>query len=129
MALLDTRVNTSPRRDYDNEILTLDRREIRDHVQMHCMVDIHNRLLCRGHNRNRAQAGVLIMTQQLYNIETINQLYVSHNKLLEALDYLLRMTVDDDVNHGIALTEGEQDASDKARAAIAQAPDHTTHCH
>jgi hypothetical protein len=42
-------------------------------------------------------------------------------KLLEALTYLLEQTVDQDVNYGIALSEGEQDARAKALAVIADA--------
>ena len=42
-------------------------------------------------------------------------------KLLEALDYLLQQTVDQDLKYGIGLSEGEQDARDKALAVIAQA--------
>lgn len=41
--------------------------------------------------------------------------------LLEALDYLLAQTVDQDLEYGIALTEGELEAREKALAAIANA--------
>ena len=41
--------------------------------------------------------------------------------LLDALEYLLQQTVDMDLAHGIELTEGEQEAREKAIAAIAQA--------
>jgi len=41
--------------------------------------------------------------------------------LIEALDYLLRQTVDMDLEYGIELTEGEQEARTKALAAIAAA--------
>lgn len=41
--------------------------------------------------------------------------------LLEALDYLLEQTIDQDLKYGIALTEGEKDARQKALAAIAEA--------
>lgn len=41
-------------------------------------------------------------------------------ELLEALDCLLRQTVDMDLAHGIELTEGERDARQKAIAAIAK---------
>ncbi len=41
--------------------------------------------------------------------------------LLEALDYLLEQTVDQDLKHGITLTEGEAEARAKALAAIAKA--------
>lgn len=40
--------------------------------------------------------------------------------LLEALDYLLEQTVDMDLRHGIALSEGEAEAREKALAAIAK---------
>src|SRR5439155_13904610 len=39
--------------------------------------------------------------------------------LLEALDYLLEQTVDMDLNYGISLSEGEEEARAKALAAIA----------
>ncbi len=42
-------------------------------------------------------------------------------ELLEALDYLLAQTVDQDLKYGIALTEGEEHAQAKALAAIALA--------
>jgi hypothetical protein len=41
--------------------------------------------------------------------------------LLEALDYLLQQTVDQDLEYGIGLSEGEEDAQAKALAAIAKA--------
>jgi hypothetical protein len=40
--------------------------------------------------------------------------------LLEALESLLRATVDDDLNHGIALTEAEDEAREMALSAIAK---------
>jgi hypothetical protein len=46
---------------------------------------------------------------------------VAAPKLLEALDGLLAQTVDMDLKHGIALSEGEQDARARALAAIAEA--------
>jgi hypothetical protein len=49
------------------------------------------------------------------------QRYRTQPELLEALDYLLEQTVDMDLSHGIALTEGERDARRKAIAAIAKA--------
>ena len=42
-------------------------------------------------------------------------------ELLAALFYLLEQTVEQDVKHGIELTEGEEDARSQARAAIAKA--------
>jgi hypothetical protein len=42
-------------------------------------------------------------------------------ELLEALDYLLEQTVDMDLKYGVGLTEGEEVARAKARAAIAKA--------
>ncbi len=42
-------------------------------------------------------------------------------KLLDALNYLLEQTVDMDLEYGVALTEGEQDARNKALATIAEA--------
>lgn len=48
-------------------------------------------------------------------------LIASAPELLEALDYLLEMTVDQDLKYGIELTEGEEDARQKALAAIAKA--------
>jgi hypothetical protein len=41
--------------------------------------------------------------------------------LLAALDYLLEQTVDCDLAYGIELTEGEHEARQMARAAIAKA--------
>jgi hypothetical protein len=41
--------------------------------------------------------------------------------LLEALDYLLTQTVDQDLKYGIGLTEGEEDARKQALAAITKA--------
>lgn len=49
------------------------------------------------------------------------QRYRTHPGLLDALDELLRQTVDMDLAHGIALTEGERRARQKAIAAIAEA--------
>jgi len=48
-------------------------------------------------------------------------------KLLEALDYLLQQTVDQDLKYGITLSEGEQDARDKALAVIADATSTADH--
>ena len=45
----------------------------------------------------------------------------THHALLDALSYLLEQTVDMDLKHGIALSEGEEDAREKALAAIAEA--------
>jgi hypothetical protein len=42
-------------------------------------------------------------------------------ELLAALDYLLEQTVEMDLEYGIALSEGEDDARAKALAAIAKA--------
>jgi hypothetical protein len=42
-------------------------------------------------------------------------------RLLESLDYLLQQTVDMDLKYGITLSEGEEDARQKALAAIAEA--------
>lgn len=41
-------------------------------------------------------------------------------ELLEALDYLLEQTVDQDLKHGITLTEGEEDARKRALTVIAR---------
>ncbi len=43
------------------------------------------------------------------------------HELLEALDYLLKETVDSDLEYGIELTEGEHQARDKALEIIARA--------
>lgn len=43
------------------------------------------------------------------------------HELLESLDYLLRETVDKDLEYGIELTEGEHQARDKALEIIARA--------
>ncbi len=44
-------------------------------------------------------------------------------ELLQALDYLLKQTVDMDLEYGIGLSEGEEDAQAKALSAIAKAKD------
>jgi hypothetical protein len=44
-----------------------------------------------------------------------------HDRLVEALDYLLEQTVDQDLKYGIGLSEGEEDARAKALAIIAEA--------
>lgn len=41
--------------------------------------------------------------------------------LLAALIYLMEETIEEDERHGIVLTEGEQEAANMARAAIAKA--------
>ena len=41
-------------------------------------------------------------------------------ELLEALDFLLKQTVDSDLEYGIELTEGEREAHENALAAIAR---------
>ena len=41
-------------------------------------------------------------------------------ELLAALDYLLQQTVDQDLKYGIALSEGEEDARQRALAVIAK---------
>ncbi len=46
--------------------------------------------------------------------------YRTQSPLLEALDYLLQQTVDMDLEYGIDLTEGEQEARAMALAAIAE---------
>lgn len=43
------------------------------------------------------------------------------SELIEALDFLLRETIDMDLKYGIALSEGEEEARGKALAAIARA--------
>lgn len=42
-------------------------------------------------------------------------------ELVEALNYLLEQTVNQDLNHGITLTEGEVDAMNTALEALAKA--------
>lgn len=42
------------------------------------------------------------------------------DELLAALDYLLQQTVDQDLKHGISLTEGEEEARQRALAIIAK---------
>ena len=44
----------------------------------------------------------------------------NHEKLIDALDNLLKQTVDQDLAHGIELTEGEKEARAKALAAFAK---------
>jgi hypothetical protein len=43
------------------------------------------------------------------------------DEMRESLDYLLQQTVDQDLKHGITLTEGEEDARQRALAVIARA--------
>lgn len=54
-------------------------------------------------------------------VERAEELEGVAKELLEALDYLLTQTVDMDLKHGIGLTEGEEEARQKAIAAIAKA--------
>ena len=49
------------------------------------------------------------------------RLMLAAPKLFDALDYLLEQTVDMDRKHGIALSEGEEEARKMALAAIAEA--------
>lgn len=59
---------------------------------------------------------------EVFSLETANtNLSTTVADLLDALNYLLEQTVDADLKHGIALTEGEADAREKALAAIAKA--------
>jgi hypothetical protein len=58
-------------------------------------------------------------TQQAANMRLI----AAAPELLAALDYLLEQTVDMDLTYGIALTEGEADARQKAFDAIVKATD------
>jgi hypothetical protein len=44
-------------------------------------------------------------------------------QLRNALDYLLEQTVDQDLKHGIALTEGEADARQQALEVLGRAED------
>ncbi len=46
------------------------------------------------------------------------QRYRSQPALLEALDYLLKQAIDQDLAFGIELTEGEQEAYDMAMRAL-----------
>lgn len=55
--------------------------------------------------------------EHLENAEELESTAVQ--SLRHALEYLLQQTVDDDLSHGIALTEGETDARDVAVAALA----------
>jgi hypothetical protein len=59
--------------------------------------------------------------EDVANAELIVNAVNCHNDLLEALDYLMTQTVDMDLNHGIELTEGEQEARTKALAVFAKA--------
>ncbi len=43
------------------------------------------------------------------------------DEMRQALDYLLQQTVDQDLKYGITLTEGEEDARQRALAVIAKA--------
>ena len=52
--------------------------------------------------------------------------YTSQPALLEALNFLLEQTVDRDLANGIGLTEGEQEAREKALSAIANSTDTLT---
>jgi len=64
--------------------------------------------------------------QILADVETLPEakanatLMAAAPELLNALENLLRQTVDMDLAHGIGLTEGEQEARQKALAAIAR---------
>lgn len=58
--------------------------------------------------------------EQFQELEANARLIAAAPELLEALDMLLRATVDDDLSHGITLTEAEQEARDIALAAIAK---------
>ena len=51
--------------------------------------------------------------------EALEQAVVA--RLLEALDYLLQQTVDMDLKYGITLSEGEEDARQKALVVMAEA--------
>ncbi len=53
--------------------------------------------------------------------EFIARACTAHDELIEALDYLLKQTVDQDLEHGIELTEGEKEARSKALAAFKNA--------
>ena len=54
-------------------------------------------------------------------LKALALLIAQRDDLREALDYLLQQTIDQDLKHGITLTEGEEDARAKALAAIAKA--------
>jgi hypothetical protein len=57
----------------------------------------------------------------LAHVEANAALLAAGPDLLEALDYLLQQTVDQDLKYGICLSEGEEEARAKALAAIAKA--------
>lgn len=54
------------------------------------------------------------------NSQADARLIVAAPELVEALAYLLEQTIEQDERFGIALTEGEQEAADKARALLAR---------
>ncbi len=51
--------------------------------------------------------------------EIVDFLLKLSNKMVEVLDYLLEQTIDQDLKHGVTLTEGEEDARQRALAVIA----------
>lgn len=58
--------------------------------------------------------------EQEEEAEATARLFTAAPKLLDALNYLLEQTVDMDLKHGIGLSEGEQDAREKALAVLAE---------
>ncbi|MFT4175959.1 MAG: hypothetical protein QM627_04830 [Luteolibacter sp.] len=67
------------------------------------------------------QNGELTTAREKSNADFIVLACNVHHELLGALNELLEQTVDQDLNHGICLTEGEAAARERALAAIAKA--------
>jgi hypothetical protein len=71
---------------------------------------------CRD-DRDAPQDKAVTQANAAFIVQACN----SHEKLIEALDYLLQQTVDMDLSLGFELAKGEKEAREKAIAAIAEA--------
>lgn len=63
----------------------------------------------------------MTLPEWMAKLPRLHAAFKQYESVLSALDHLLEQTVDQDLKHGITLTEGEAEARKKAIAALADA--------
>lgn len=96
--------------------------EERTHGKMKFSIDADNPVIVAG---NGVHYAIGARHQFVFNaipdmLKLADEQAALIDEMRQSLDYLLRETVDQDLKHGITLTEGEEDARQRALAVIAK---------
>lgn len=109
-------------RIYQEEINNFGYNSLRDRphfVDVEPMTLVEIDTLCERLNTSPSQPEPTTPESEARRVANV-RLAAMAPRLLEALHYLLEQTVDQDLNHGIELTEGEEDARQQALAIFAE---------